>query len=209
MREPRNSESSATEQNSDKTEVKPEMETESEPQKETHGPNVKDGVNEIKTVSDVSEKELAESGEKRKRDDDDIDNDSCVKKPKTEDDQVELIKSSDKMDACGDNNELEKLDDDTDKPNVLNRKEVIERFWKEKEANANHSASKKKVEKSFYESLEPFMDEDECLLLSKVVIKKEEGVISLTLTHVNGNKEAMHQIMQYFKNKFNQQKKSD
>lgn len=80
---------------------------------------------------------------------------------------------------------------------VLSRKKVVEQFWKEQEQNRVRSEKKKL---SFYETLEPISETEDCLVLCKMVLKKEEGLMSLQLTHIAGNKEAMHQIMQYFKN---------
>ncbi|XP_052801810.1 RNA N6-adenosine-methyltransferase mettl16-like [Mya arenaria] len=81
---------------------------------------------------------------------------------------------------------------------TLSRKDVVERFWKE---HSENQEGKKKKPLSFYEKLEPFSESEECLLLCKLVLKKEEGEMTLTLTHQAGNKEALHQIMQFFKNK--------
>lgn len=81
--------------------------------------------------------------------------------------------------------------------NTLDRKKVVEQFWKEMEENKE---GQKKKKSSFYETLEPFDETEECLILCKMVLKKEEGEMSLVLTHIAGNKESMHQIMQYFKN---------
>lgn len=80
---------------------------------------------------------------------------------------------------------------------MLSRKKVVEQFWKEQEQNRVQSEKKKL---SFYETLEPFSETEDCLVLCKMVLKKEEGLMSLQLTHIAGNKEATHQIMQYFKN---------
>lgn len=84
--------------------------------------------------------------------------------------------------------------------NIMLRKDVIQRFWNEQKANSQKQ-NKKKAEKSFYETQEPFKDDEECLLLSKMVLRKEDGVISFSLTHMAGTREAMHQIMQFFRNK--------
>ncbi|KAL4223936.1 Methyltransferase-like protein 16 [Mactra antiquata] len=116
--------------------------------------------------------------------------------------------SSNEMKTSEGDHDVNKESGNKDKSNTLNRKEIIEQFWKEQEENSGKSgAGKKKVASSFYECLEPFKTDDECLLMCKVVLRKEEGVISLTLTHLAGNKEAMHQIKQFFKNKFTVQKK--
>lgn len=91
-------------------------------------------------------------------------------------------------------------DQEMDCSNKLVRKDVIERFWKEQAANTEEN--KKKKEKSFYEVLEPFPENEQCLLLSKMVVRKDEGIIFFSLAHLAGNREAMHQILQYFKNKW-------
>lgn len=80
------------------------------------------------------------------------------------------------------------------------RKQIIEQFWNEMEQNKK--GNKKKL--SFYETLEPFSETEECLVLCKMVIRKDEGKMSLSLTHVAGSKESMHQIMQYIKNVLSQ-----
>ena len=84
-------------------------------------------------------------------------------------------------------------------PKMRSRQEIIEQFHKEQ--TENDGAGKKKKPLSFYEKLEPFSESEECLLLCKFVLKKEEGKMNLTLTHLGGDKNAMYQIMQYFRNK--------
>ena len=80
------------------------------------------------------------------------------------------------------------------------RKDVLEQFKKEKEKNLEISqANKDQSKKTKYHN---FDENEDCLLMLKMVLRKEEGVITLTMEHKQGNKEAMHQIMQYFKNKF-------
>ena len=80
------------------------------------------------------------------------------------------------------------------------RKDVLEQFKKEKEKNLEISqANKDQTKKTKYHN---FDENEDCLLMLKMVLRKEEGIITLTMEHKQGNKEAMHQIMQYFKNKF-------
>ena len=80
------------------------------------------------------------------------------------------------------------------------RKDVLEQFKKEKEKNLEISqANKDQSKKTKYHN---FDEKEDCLLMLKMVLRKEEGIITLTMEHKQGNKEAMHQIMQYFKNKF-------
>ena len=83
------------------------------------------------------------------------------------------------------------------------RKDVLEQFKKEKEKNLEISqANKDQTKKTKYHN---FDENEDCLLMLKMVLRKEEGIITLTMEHKQGNKEAMHQIMQYFKNKFQSQ----
>ena len=80
------------------------------------------------------------------------------------------------------------------------RKDVLEEFKREKEKNLEIALSNKdQTKKTKYHN---FDENEECLILFKMVLRKEEGIITLTMEHKQGNKEAMHQIMQYFKNKF-------
>ena len=80
------------------------------------------------------------------------------------------------------------------------RKDVLEHFKKEKEKNLEISqANRDQSKKTKYHN---FDENEDCLLMLKMVLRKEEGIITLTMEHKQGNKEAMHQIMQYFKNKF-------
>ena len=90
----------------------------------------------------------------------------------------------------------ESTNSDNAAPVMPSRRKIQEQFLKEMEANTKD----KKKKQSFYESLEPFSKTDECLVLCKMVLRKDEGKMSLTINHEAGNKEAMHQIMQYFRN---------
>ena len=80
------------------------------------------------------------------------------------------------------------------------RKDVVEEFHKEKEHNREiETSNKDQSKKTKYHN---FDESEECLVMFKMILRKEDGIITLTMEYKTGNKEAMHQIMQYFKNKF-------
>ena len=90
--------------------------------------------------------------------------------------------------------------DELNSPETLSRKDVLEQFHQEQEKNLEIAqANKDQTKKTKYHN---FDENEQCLVLFKMVLRKEEGIITLTMEHKVGNKEAMHQIMQYFKNKF-------
>ncbi|XP_053376165.1 RNA N6-adenosine-methyltransferase mettl16-like [Mercenaria mercenaria] len=166
--------------------------------------------------SEVTDKSLEVEKKVRKRTLSDQDSGLDSKKVKLDsDDQCKEVEGKGKNTEENGNGNLGEKNDLTDETvkqevessNKLVRKDVIEQFWKEKQANSEKKPGKK-VEKSFYESLEPFNEEEECLLLSKIVLRKEEGIISLSMTYMSGKRESMHQILQFFKNKLCAKQKS-
>jgi len=117
-------------------------------------------------------------------------------------------RSHDQSDGCEGGSEVKRAKQEDESqdhsdvkalPKMRSRQEIIEQFHKEQ--TENDGVGKKKKPLSFYEKLEPFSESEECLLLCKFVLKKEEGKMNLTLTHLGGDKNAMYQIMQYFRNK--------
>ena len=80
------------------------------------------------------------------------------------------------------------------------RKDVVEEFHKEKEHNKEiEESNKNQSKKTKYHN---FDESEDCLVMFKMILRKEDGIITLAMEHKAGNKEAMHQIMQHFKNKF-------
>ena len=80
------------------------------------------------------------------------------------------------------------------------RKDVVEEFHKEKEHNKEiEKSNKDQSKKTKYHN---FNESEDCLVMFKMILRKEDGIITLAMEHKAGNKEAMHQIMQHFKNKF-------
>ena len=102
------------------------------------------------------------------------------------------------LSSCGDRPDQLKQIDPSEVTHL--RKDVVEEFHKEKEHNKEIAESNKdQSKKTKYHN---FDESEECLVMFKMVLRKEDGIITLTMEHKTGNKEAMHQIMQYFKNKF-------
>ena len=91
---------------------------------------------------------------------------------------------------------------DTDSNKMPSRAEIVAQFWEEKEANKKKPWGKKRVPRSVYERLELFDEAEDCLVVLKLMIRKDEGTVTFNFTYMSGLKEAVHQIMQYFRNKF-------
>ncbi|KAH3870787.1 RNA N6-adenosine-methyltransferase mettl16-like isoform X2 [Dreissena polymorpha] len=162
-------------------------------EKMLHEDEIMDEVNVVKEKPDLGlDSEEATKGKKRKSTDYETDLDNKSKKLKENDEALS-------SDGVNKDKQCEPVVNLLKGPQMLSRHQIVQQFKKEQAENSASNAVKKTL--SFYEKSEPFSENEECLLLCKFVLKKDEGEMSLALTHLAGNRETMHQIMQFFKNK--------